>query len=231
MRLAILALLGAHLLAGQTFSVVHMRDAWWNGGGTVEFTDEGITYTAEKEEHSRDWTWLDIQHFDRISENEFEVLTYEDQRRYLGRDRSYRFRITDGSISDDLFERIAAALERPVTDRVIGETPGVNYTVPVKHLHTFGGCEGELRFTDEAIYYVTDRAAHSREWRVGRDLDSVWSRSPYQFEVRVYENNRREFSSTRIYEFDLKRPLDQELYRELKLSLFRLNAEHLTRLD
>jgi len=223
MRLAILILLGAQFLAAETFSVVHLRDAWWNGGGTVEFTDDGIVYTADKAEHSRNWTWLDIQHFDRISETEFEVLTYEDQRRYLGRDRSYRFRITDGAISDALFERIAAALGRPVTNRVIGETPPARFTVPVKHRHAFGGCEGELRFTDEAIYFVSDNPAHSREWRFDRDIESVWSRNPYQFEVHVWENNRREFSGTRIYEFQLKQPLDEVLYRELNLALFQLN--------
>lgn len=227
MRLTILLLIGAQFLAAETFSVVHLRDAWWNGKGTVEITGDGITYTAEKAEHSRNWAWLDIQHFDRVSETEFEVLTYEDQRRYLGRDRSYRFRITEGVLTDELFGRISTALGRPVTDRVVAETPGVTYTVPVKHLHTFGGCEGELRFTKEAVYYVSDNAAHSREWRLGRDVDSVWSQNPYQFEIHVYENNRREFSGTRAYQFDLKQSLSKSLYRELKLALFQLNKENL----
>jgi len=223
MRVAILIMLGAQFVAAESFSVVHLRDAWWNGKGTVEITDDGITFKAEKEGRSRDWGWLDIQHFDRVSETEFVVLTYEDQKKYLGRDRSYRFRITDGTLTDALTERIGAALGAPMTDRVVGETPGVRYSVPVKHNHTFGGCEGELRFTDEAIFYVSDELTHSREWQIGRDVDTVWSGNPHEFEVHVYENNRREFSATRIYHFHLKRPLDPEEYRELKLTLFQLN--------
>ena len=114
MRLAVM-LLTTVGLGAETFPVVHVKTAWFDGQGTVEINDEGITFRAKKEKNSRKWGWLDIQYFDRISEKEFNILTYEDQNRYLGQDRSYRFTITDGTLGDDLFRRISEKVARPVT--------------------------------------------------------------------------------------------------------------------
>ena len=97
------------------------------------------------------------------------------------------------------------------------------YEIPVKHLHTFGGCEGVLQFTQDSIIYATKNRKDAREWRLDRDIQSVWSSDPYQLEIQVYENNRREFSRTRIYNFQLKEPLDWKMYRALKLRLYALN--------
>ncbi|HUG82797.1 MAG TPA: hypothetical protein VML01_14095 [Bryobacterales bacterium] len=43
--------------------------------------------------------------------------------------------------------------------------------------------------------------------------------------MHVYDNNRKEFSQTRVYRFQLKEPLDPERYRNLKLRLYGLRAE------
>lgn len=227
MRYLVLLLFLAASLPGETFTVIHKNKAWRDGKGTVEINDAGIAYHAEKEKRSRKWGWLDIQYFDRISDTEFNILTYTDQRKYLGRDRSYRFVITDGKLSDALFAMISKKLGRPVTNRVIHSQPKAIYEIPVKHLHTFGGCEGVLRFTKDAIYYVTDHTKDQREWILARDVNSVWSEDVYRLEVHAYDNNRREFSSTRIYKFELKKPLDPEFYRSLKLKMYNLEATHL----
>ena len=227
MRLAALLVMTVGVLGAETFPAVHLKTAWFDGQGTVEINDDGITFQAKKPKHSRKWTWLDIQYFDRISEKEFNILTYEDQKRYFGRDRSYRFQITGGTLTDDLFRRISEHLARPVTNRVIRPPEKVLYEVPVKHLHTFGGCEGVLRFTAGKIYYVTDNAKDAREWQLDRDVNSVWSDDTYRLSIDTYDNNRREFSRTRVYQFDLKAPLDAAFYRELKLKLYHLESAHL----
>lgn len=227
MRLAVMLLTTVGLLGAETFPVVHVKTAWFDGQGTVEINDEGITFRAKKEKNSRKWGWLDIQYFDRISEKEFNILTYEDQNRYLGQDRSYRFTITDGTLGDDLFRRISEKVARPVTNRVVRPPENVLYEVPVKHLHTFGGCAGMLRFTTDRIFYVTDHQKDAREWLLDRDVNSVWSADTYRLSVSIYDNNRREFSRTRVYQFDLKTPLDQAFYSGLKLKLYNLEVTHL----
>jgi len=211
-------------LSAETFPVTLEKALWRDAKGMVEIDDQGIAYTAQKKEHSRSWKWLDVQYFDRISPKEFVVLTYEDDRRLLGRDKQYRFRIMDGALSDALFASISAHLKRPVTDRVTPQKILARYTIPVKHEHALGGCEGELQFTDNATYYVTKNEPDGRTWELDRDIVSVWSDDPYRLEIRAYDNNRREFSRTANYKFDLKEKLDPVFYRELKLKLYKLET-------
>lgn len=226
MKYLILLWISLQLLSAQTFQVKRLKTLWRDAEGQIRITEEGIAYDAKKPRHSRNWKYEDIQYFDRISNKEFTVLSYEDAKWQLGRDREYRFVITSGELTDDLFQRISARLKKPLTNRVTGEVSGVQYEIPVKHLHTLGGCEGVLKFTDDAIYYETADKKDAREWLLARDVESVWSMDPYQLEIHVYDNNRREFSRTRVYKFELKRALDPDFYRALKLKFYHLAVVH-----
>jgi hypothetical protein len=220
MRLIALILLGAAMLAAQTFDVIHKKPLWPDGHGRVEISEEAIAFEAQEEENSRRWTYTDIQHFDRISTKEFILLSYEDEKWKLGRDRSFHFVLTSGELTDDVMQAIARRLGKPLTERVVGEVAAPRYQLPVKHLHSFGGCEGKLLFTDDAIFYSTGNAKDARAWRFGLDVQSISSTDPYQMEFRVFENNRREFSRSRVYKFALKQPLDPPFYRDLKRKLY-----------
>jgi hypothetical protein len=226
MRHLVLLLTFVSILPGETFSVILEKTLWRDGKGMVEIDDQGITYTAPKKEHSRNWKWLDIQYFDRVSPTEFVVLTYEDDKHLLGRDKQYHFRITQGELSNALFASISGHLNRPVTDRVAPEKIAARYVIPVKYDHGLGGSEGELQFTDDAIYYVTKHAPDGRTWRLDQDIVSVWSDDPYRLEIRAYDNNRREFSRTATYKFDLKEKLNSAFYRQLKLKLYNLESNN-----
>ena len=105
---------------------------------------------------------------------------------------------------------------------MIGEVSGTPYQLPVKHLHSLGGCQGQLIFTPEAIYYETEHAEDARAWRLTTAVDSVWSGQSYELELCVYENNPREFGQARIFQFSLKEPLDPEFSRHLKLKFYEL---------
>lgn len=224
MKYLFLSITLATIAAGQTLTVTEQKPLWRDGHGKIEITDSGIHYTADDEKDSRVWSWLDVQYFDRISPTEFVILTYEDEKLRLGQDRQYHFKLDEGELTDATFATISARLKRPVTDRVVPRTTNASYTIPVKHLHAFGGCEGELEFAKDAIYYRTDNEKDAREWQLGRDVESVWSDDPYHLEIYVADNNRREFSRTRVYRFDLKERLDPEFYRSLKLRLYRLDS-------
>ena len=117
-------------------------------------------------------------------------------------------------------------MNRPVTDRVPPKSVAASYTIPVKHERRFRGSEGELEFTRDAIYYVTKDSQDQRVWRLNRDIVSVWSDDPYRLEIRAYDNNRREFSRTATYKFDLKQKLDPDFYRRLKLRLYGLEVNN-----
>jgi hypothetical protein len=226
MKYVLLLLLLAQPMAAQTLTVIHEKRFWRDSGGTIQLTDEGIVYRAKKEKESRKWKYEDIQYFDRISSKEFTILSYEDSRILLGRDKQYHFLIVKGELTDDVFHKITGRLNKPATNRQIPRTVNAQYEIPVKHLHTFGGCQGTLEFTENAIYYVTDYRKDAREWILARDIQSVWSSDRYQLEIYAFDNNRREFSRLRVYKFDLKQPLDQAFYRSLKIKLFDLETAH-----
>jgi hypothetical protein len=248
MRHVILFLTCAAAMSAETFPAKLEKPLWPDRQGTVEITDRGIAFTATHAKHgpqwlgvqhvgheldrlanrphSLAWTWDDIQYFDRISPREFVVLTYQDDWRFLGRDREYRFRLAHGELTDALFEFISRHMNRPVTDRVPPHQIAAVYTIPVKHDRAFRGSEGELEFTNDTISYVTKDKGDGRTWYMDRDIVSVWSDDPYRLEIRAYENNRREFSRTATYKFDLKRKLDPEFYRKLKLKLYGLEVNN-----
>jgi hypothetical protein len=227
MKYVLALLLLVQPLAAQTFSVIHEKRLRHDGKGTIEITDQGIAYKAEKAKNSRKWKYVDIQYFDRISSKEFTILSYEDDKLLLGRDKQYHFRIVKGDLTEDLFNQIQHRMQKPATNRQFPEVRNVLYELPVKHLHTFGGCEGTLKFTENAIYYVTNDKKDARQWLFSSDIQSVWSSDRYELEIHAYDNNRREFSRTRVYKFELKRPLDPNWYRSLKLKLYQLEAAHL----
>jgi hypothetical protein len=212
----------AHL-AAQTFPVIHKKALWPDGQGELHLTEQAIEFrAAAKEKNSRKWSYSDIQSLDRVSTKELVILTYEDQKWELGRDREFRFVLTGGEIGDALFETLQTRLKKPTTDRVVPEAVSAIFEAPVKHLHTLGGCEGRLLFTGNTAVYRTPHRQDSREWRLDTEVESVWSQDRYHLEIHVYENNRREFSRTRVYSFVLKEPLDGEFYRGLKRKLYGL---------
>jgi hypothetical protein len=221
--LSFLIWLVAFPAAAQTFPVVHKKALWPDGSGELIFTPDAVEFRAAgKEQRSRKWSYADIQHLDRISPKELLVLSYEDQKWQLGRDREFRFVLTEGEISDELFAALRSRLSRPSTNRVAREPEAPLYDVAVKHLHTFGGCEGRLFFTKTSVAYRTPHAKDVREWRLDSEVESLWSQNPYQLEIHVYENNRREFSATRVFQFALKERLDNEFYTNLKKRLYGL---------
>ena len=224
MKHFLLSITFALVAAGQTLPVMQQKPLWRDAPGEIEITRDGIRYTAKDKDESRDWTWLDIQYFDRMSSTEFVILTYEDQKSRLGQDRQYRFKITDGELTDQMLATVTRGLRRPLTNRVVPKTVNSTYSIPVKHLHAFGGCEGVLEFTRDAIYYKTDNEKDAREWKLDRDIESVWSSDPYKLEIYAYDNNRREFSRSKVFRFDLKEKLDPDFYRSLKLKLYRLDS-------
>lgn len=201
----------------QTLQVRHDHDPWGSCTGEVEISETGIEFRSDKEEHSRNWPWIDIQSFDRLSSRRFSVLTWEDQKWKLGLDRYYDFTVLPegDDLTGEAFEKIRQSLKGSVTDRIPASVD-FEYAVPVKHLHTFGGCEGQLRFGREWIVYETEEPFHSRTWRRREDVESVWSANRYQLEIHVFEENQREFEKTKRYRFQLKEPLDADYYEKLR---------------
>jgi hypothetical protein len=212
----LLILLGSWVRA-ETLQVRHDHNPWGKCEGELTLSEEGMEYSSDKKEHSRTWKWVGIQSFDRKSPSRFSILTYEDQRWGLGTDRHYNFTFLSEqqSLGEETFQLISRHLNTPITDRIVKGVEA-DYRVAAKHLHTFGGCEGTLHFSREWIVYETNHEKDARTWKRDRDVESVWSLNRYQLEIQVMEENKREFDKTRRFRFQLKEPLDQNYYDQLR---------------
>jgi len=205
----------------ETLKVRHDHNPWGKCTGEVIVSESGIEYRTEKKKHNQQWKWVDIQSFDRKSSTAFSILTYQDQKWALGADRSFNFTLLPEQepLSEETFQFIAEHLGKPVVDRM-GRRIEAEYQVAVKHLHTFGGCEGTLSFGKDWILYETDHPKDARTWKRDRDVDSVWSLNRYQLEIHVFEENKRAFDKTRRFRFQLKEPLDESYYEQLRREFF-----------
>src|SRR2546428_6657132 len=138
-----------------------------NHRGTLVITVDGIEYRTGEKNESRSWRYNDIQQIKIESPTELEILTYEDQRRMLGRDRIFRFILLEGKITPEVSALLVAKAARPVATSVAPVTGGEpKFESAVKHLHAFGGCEGALKiYPDRVAFESAETAAHSRYWR------------------------------------------------------------------
>ncbi len=224
--LLVLVALPALLPAAETsFDVIHHKMLFPNGRGVLSISDEEIRFEAKDADNSRSWKYLDIQFLDRLSPSELVVLTFEDVRGFAGLDKRYRFELVSGEIGNDLFTQMTRRLGKPVSNRVFAlPEHEVKFDVAVKHLHRFGGCQGRVLATGTAIYFQADDKAHSHEWLLDRDVDSVWSADRYQLDVHV-RNPSGPVHSIERFRFLLKEPLATKWYRRLKLDLYDLRGE------
>ena len=202
---------------GAVLQVRHDHYLWGKCTGELIITDRGIEYRTEKKSHTRRWHWVDIQSFDRKTQQRFSILTYEDQKWRLGSDRHFDFITLDQTppLDETNFQFISEHLTKPLVDRMVRNAEP-EYQVAVKHLHRWGGCQGILTFARDWIVYETDHLEDVRAWRRDRDVESVWSLHRYELEINVFEENQLAFDKTRRFRFQLKQALDEAYYHRLR---------------
>ena len=191
--------------------------------GTLSVREDGIRFQPSKEtKQVLEWSFEDVQHFDRASPSEVAIQSYSDSMLRLGQDRWYRFVLLDSTFSDELHAGVVDRIGRPATDRVAREPVDAEVAIPAKNVRLLRGSEGVLYFTPEWVIYSTGRRGHSRAWRLDRDVEAVWSSDPYRLEVHVLGGNEAFARQTDVYRFSLKRRLDRTYYDELRIRLHSL---------
>ncbi len=148
------------------FAAVHghtLRDC----RGTLVIDPAGIRYEAGRESDTRAWSWTDIRELRVESARELSLVTYEDQKRLLGRNRVFHFRLTDGDITPALAQELATWAARPPVLAVLPpESSPPMFQIPVKHRHLTGGCVGELMvYTGHLEFRSAELPTHNRFWR------------------------------------------------------------------
>lgn len=209
----ILLILSAPIMAqaqGFEFSVEH-EHTLRNCRGKLFITEEKIEYLSAHQGDSRVWRYVEIRQIKVVSPTKLEITSYEDQKRMLGRDRIFKFKLLDGQISSEISALFRGKTKYPVATSVIPESSeSPKFEFLVKHLHTFGGCEGTLKiYSDRVIYQSVDKTESSRYWR-WTDIQSISRSNLYQFSLTSFEP---QFGGpTKSFNFELKERMEESVY-------------------
>ncbi len=201
-----------------TFKVKHDH-LWKDGEGQLVIAENSIVYESEgHEDHSREWTYTDVQDLRIESAQKIRILSYEDSWK-LNKDRDFEFELVEGEVTPEVVRFLRERLPTPLVSAVFTPPEGkVYYSLPVKHQHALaGGCEGHLTFADDAVYFISTRAEHSRMWLIS-DIESIGRMSRFNFRVTAREDSI--LGSERNFQFQLKRPMDEEAYQLLWSNIY-----------
>jgi hypothetical protein len=179
--------------------------------GTLTITTEKIEFQTAHKEDSRLWRYLEIRQIKVVSPTKLEITSYEDQKRMLGRDRIFIFKLLDGQILPEISALFIEKTKYPVATSVMPETSeSPKFELAVKHLHTFGGCEGMLKiYADRVVYQSADKTENSRYWRWS-DMQSISRSGAYQFSISSFESQL--VGPTKTFNFVLKERMDETVY-------------------
>ena len=178
--------------------------------GELVFGDTGIEYVTSHTKDARAWKFEEIQQLGLLGPKKISLLTYEDQKLEFGKDKIFNFELTGGVIPESLGVFLEGKLTRPLVTELIPVDIHAQYQIPVKHQHTFGGCQGTLEISEHYIAYKTSDKDHSRLWRY-EDLSSMGSTGPFQLRLSTLERTGGENGSEKNYIFTLKRRLEQKI--------------------
>lgn len=200
------------IAAGQAFEYRVELHRWLqNRHGTLIITPDTIQFKSDQGKDSRTWLYRDIEQITVSSPTLIEITTYEDQMLKLGRNRIFRFKLQQGAITGDVSVLLMKWATRPIATSILPDAADVpQFELPVKHLHTFGGCHGVLQiFSGHILFRSTTRASDSRYWRYA-DIQHVGYPTRFRFDILSFENELG--GPTRRFNFELKQDLPAGVY-------------------
>ncbi len=185
--------------------------------GTLRITPNGVEYKTAHPKDSRTWKFEEIRTLEIKSPTEISVVTYEDQKRWAGKDKVFEFTLLDKKATPELSVFLLSHVKRPMELAVIpeeGEKPAFQF--PVKHLHTVVGAMGVLRIYPDRIAFKSSKEGDSRLWRLG-DIERFSQPDRFRFQIVGYVPKAG--GPTEVYNFQLLDDLPEGLYDYLWLRL------------
>lgn len=197
-----------------TYQVRH-RHLRGGTAGTLRVTLDSISFEepGKKHEHSREWKYNDIQQLS-LSADELRILTYEDQKWQLGRDREYIFDNLPKDLPSVLYSMFVVRLDQRFVPELADPAIQPQWQIPAKLRHGLGGSEGELLVGDDRVAYKSDAAGESRTWRFS-DIESISRSGPFELTITSLERSRWRHSGPTEFHFQLKEALAENRYNEL----------------
>lgn len=224
-RAAWLALLLAAALApvwgADGVPVRHQRSLWWDKAGTLTVEDDGLRFTAVskgKEGEAVFLAWDAIQQL-KLEQRAVKIVTYQDQRWQLGRDRHFHFVAEE----DPGFGSWEATLRETLGDRLVlaipaDSTEAVQWRIPAKRNGFPSGAEGILLYDGQSLQFESAKRGESRRWPLAQ-IETATRVSARELLVVAPERAMADQGGMRSFSFQLKQPLGDRELRDLWRSI------------
>jgi len=181
----------------------HLRKS---GEGTLAFNATGISFQemAGQAAHSRQWNYADLERLE-LAPDQVRIVTYEDVRWQLGRDRAFSFDHLPAEATTQLYPLLATHLDQRFIARVADPSVSPLWAIPAKALHGRGGPNGTLKIGADRIVFETLKPGKSRTWRFS-DIQFVARQNSFDFSVTSLDGETR---------FQLKEAMPEAQYNSV----------------
>ena len=190
---------------------VKHRHAMRDCTGVLRIGPDGIEYQTTDDRDSRKWSIDDIRTFKLESPEKISIVTYEDQKRWAGKDKVFEFTLVDKKATQELSASLLTLIRRPMLLAVIPESrEDPAYEIAVKHLRRVSGTRGLLQIYPDKVVYRTAVEGDSRYWRV-EDIERFSRPDRFRFQIVSH--------LPEVYNFELMQDLPEGLYDYLWVRL------------
>lgn len=170
--------------------------------GTITISATGVEFHPVKGDSIR-WTFDDVRTVEVPTSRKLSLVTYQNRRWHVPGDRPFDF-----DLKSPMPPEVAAEFIRLVGKPAINGVPPPDVSnfaiIPARHRTRIGGSNGELRFTDSGIDYLS-KAGDARSWRWA-DIETLAHPEPYRFRIGGF---------LETFEFELKQPLTNVVFERL----------------
>lgn len=228
-----LLLFGVSLPAasGQTYTF-EVRHQHWRGGamGTLRVTPDEISFaenSKKSKSDSRVWRYQEIQQL-TVGPTELRILTYEDSKWKLGRDREYVFDRLPKELPEQTYHLLNGKLDQRFIAAIPDPDVPPEWKTKAKLDQGLSGTLGTLAISREEVFFDAGEHGGSRSWRL-MDIDNISRTGPLDFTLTTNEKSGWFRGGMRQFHFQLQETLPESRFYTLWRRLNR--SKGLTFLD
>lgn len=202
--------------AAQTYTY-EVRHRHVHGGamGTLRISPDGINFDERGKKNKPEkysWRYEEIQQL-TVGGSELRVLTYEDSKWKLGRDREYVFDRLPRDPGVEVNPMLSRTLDQRYIAALADKRPS-EWKVGAKLGHGLSGTLGTLTVSGDELIFDTKKPDESRSWRL-MDIENVSNTGSLDLTITTNEKSGLFRGGMRQFRFQLQQALSEERYNEL----------------
>jgi hypothetical protein len=204
-KTAIGLIFGAAILTAQPTGLryeVRHKHTHKGAPAVINFNDSRVWFEDKK--HAETWKYEDIQRLE-LAPDKLTILTYEDKKWQLGRDRVYEFDQLPKDMAAQLYANLHARLDQRFVAQVADSFVEPIWQAPAKVLHGWYGAQGTIKVGADRVVFESPQPGDSRTWRYS-DVTNFSSAGPYELTLTSLDGSTR---------FQLKQALPEDRFNDL----------------